>query len=64
MKNEKLMVNHFLTKDYEAFRAYFLESVGELQATGARPEHGGTSSVIEFTMAKKVYKKMIILQLD
>ena len=32
MKNEKLMVNKiFLTKDYEAFRAYFLQSMGELQ---------------------------------
>ena len=33
MKNENFMVNH-LTKDYEAFRAYFLESVEKLQGTG------------------------------
>ena len=28
------------------------------------PERGGIGSVIELTMAKQAYKKMIILQLD
>ena len=27
------MFNHLFDKDYEAFRAYFLESVGELKGT-------------------------------
>ena len=48
----------FLTKDYEAFRAYFLESVGELQGLKSGPERGGIGSVIELAMAKQVYKKV------
>ena len=37
MKNAKLMVSQFfLTKDCKAFRAYFLESVEELQDIGVR----------------------------
>ena len=37
MNKEKLMVNHLFDKglrDYEAFRAYFFKSVGELQGIG------------------------------
>ena len=53
------MVNQFfLTKGYEAFRAYFLESVGELQVAGAGPERGGIDSAIELAMAKQVYKEI------
>ena len=54
----------YLTKNYEAFRAYFLESVGELQGTGVWLERGGIGSVSELAMAKQVTKKMIILRLD
>ena len=45
----------YLTKDYQAFRAYFLESVGELQGIG--PKRCGIGSVIKLTMAKQAYKK-------
>ena len=50
----------YLTKEYEAFGAYFLESVGELQ--GCRglesgPERDGIGSVIELAIAKQVYQK-------
>ena len=48
----------FLTKDQEAFRAYFLSSVGELQGLESGPEHGGIGSVIELATAKKVYKEV------
>ena len=48
----------FLTKGYQAVRAYFLESVGELQGTGSGPERGGIGSVIELAMAKQVNKKV------
>ena len=34
MKNEKFIVNHLFDKGLRSFRAYFLESVGELQGTG------------------------------
>ena len=42
----------FLTKDYEASRAYFLESVGELQGLDSGTERVGIDSVIELAMAK------------
>ena len=54
----------YLTKDYEAFTAYFLERVGNCRRLEFGPERGGTGSVIELTMTKQVYKKMIILRLD
>ena len=46
-----------LTKDYESFRAYFLQSVGELQGLESGLERGDIGSVIELAMAKLVYKK-------
>ena len=58
------MVNHLFPKDYEALRAYFLESVEKLEELEPGPERGGIGSVIELTMAKQAYKKLIILQLD
>ena len=50
MKNSWSVIH--LTKDCEASRAYFLESVGELQGIG------GIGSVIKLAMAKHVYKKI------
>ena len=48
----------YLTKDYEAFRAYFLESVWEnCRGLDSGPERGGIVSVIELAMAKQVYQK-------
>ena len=58
MENEKLMVNHLIDKGLWRFRAYFLESVGELQGTQSGPERGGIGCVIELIMAKQVYKKI------
>ena len=55
MRNSRSIV--YLTKDYEAFRAYFLESVGELQGLESGPERGGIGSVIELAMAKPVHEK-------
>ena len=40
----------YLTKDYEAFRAYFLDSVGELKGLESGPERDGIGNVIEFAM--------------
>ena len=57
MRNSRSII--YLTKDYEAFRAYFLESVRELQGTGVCVwtwRHIG--SVIELATAKQVYKKV------
>ena len=48
----------YSTKDYEAFRAYFLDSVGELQGLESGPEHGSIGNVIELAMAQQVYKKI------
>ena len=48
----------YLTKDIKAFRAYFLESVGEMQGLESGPERGGIGNVIEFAMAQQVYKKI------
>ena len=48
----------YLTKDYEIFRAYFLESVGELPGLESRPECGGIGSVIELATTKQEYKKV------
>ena len=48
----------YSTKDYEAFRAYFLNSVGELQGLESGLERGGICNVIELVMAKQVYKKV------
>ena len=48
----------YLTKDYEAFKAYILKNVEELQETGSGPERGGIGSVIDFAMAKQVYQKI------
>ena len=47
----------YSTKDYEALRAYFLDSVGELQGLESGPERGGIGNVIEPAMAQQVYKK-------
>ena len=58
MKNEKLTVNTFLTKDQEALRAYFLESMGELPGLESRPERGGIGSVTEHATTKPEYKKV------
>ena len=46
-----------LTTDYEAFRAYFLESVAEVPGLKSGPERGGIGSVNELATAKQVYKK-------
>ena len=51
----------YSTRDNEAFRAYFLDSVGELQGLESGPERGGIGNVIQFAMAQQVYKKLIIL---
>ena len=64
MKNEKLTVNFFLTKDLEALRAYFLESVEELPGLESGPERGGIGSVTELATNKQEYKKLIILRPD
>ena len=51
----------YLTKDYEAFRAYFLQNVEELQncrRLESGPERGGIGSVIELCMTKQVYQKI------
>ena len=48
----------YLTKDHEAFRAYLLESVGELWGLESGPERGGIGSVIELAMVKQVHKKI------
>ena len=57
MRNSQSII--YLTKDYEAFRAYFVESVGE---NGRGPEPGpapgGIDSVIERATAKQVYKRV------
>ena len=48
----------YLTKDYEAPRAYFPESVEEhCRRLESGPERGGIGSVIELAMAKQVYQK-------
>ena len=56
MKNEKLTVNPFLTKDWVALRAYFLEGVGELPGLESGPAFGGIGSVTELATTKKEYK--------
>ena len=48
----------YLTKDYEAFRAYFLKSVGKLQGLESGPQRGGIGSIIELAMAKQAYQKI------
>ena len=50
----------YLTKDYEAFRAYFLESVGELQGSGV------WALVVSLNLPwpSKFTKILIILRLD
>ena len=48
----------YLTKDYETFRSYFLESVGELPGFESEPKRGGIGTVIELATAKQVYKKI------
>ena len=48
----------YLTKDYEAFRAHFLESVGNCRGPESGPERGGIGSVIELAMDKQVYKNI------
>ena len=52
------MVTIFFTKDYEAFRAYFLESLGKLHGLESRSELGGTGNVTELAMTKKDYNKI------
>ena len=47
-----------LTKDLEALRAYFLESVGELPGLESGPERGGIGSVTELATNKQEYKKV------
>ena len=54
MRNSHSII--YLTKDYEAFRAYFVERVGERQESGPAP--GGIDSVIERATAKQVYKRV------
>ena len=60
MKNEKFMVNLiFLTKDYEAFRAYFLKSVGELQGIEVRAwTWRALVGALNLPWPKQVYKKV------
>ena len=48
----------YLIEDYEAFRAYLLESVGELREQQSGLERGGIGSVIELAMAKQIYQKI------
>ena len=55
MRNSRSII--FSTKDWEALRTYFLESVGELPGLESGPERGGIGSVIELATAKQVYKK-------
>ena len=56
MRNSRSII--YLTKDYEAFRAYFVESVGERQGPESGPAPGGIDSVIERATAKQVYKRV------
>ena len=41
----------YSTKDYEASRAYVLDSVGELQELESRPERVAIGNVIEYAKA-------------
>ena len=56
MRNSRSII--YLTKDYEAFRAYFLESAGELPGLESGPERGGVGSVTELATTKQEYKKI------
>ena len=47
----------YLTKDYEAVKACFLENVGELPGLESGLEQGGIGSVIKLAIAKQVYQK-------
>ena len=48
----------YLTKDYEAFIAYFFEVWENCRGLESGPERGGIGSVIEFAMVKQVYKNI------
>ena len=58
MRNSRSII--YLTKDYEAYRAYFLDSkvLENCRGPESGPERGGIDSVIELVMAKQVYKNI------
>ena len=58
MKKEKLLVNHYLTKDYEALEHISSKKWENCRGLESGPERGGIGSVIELAMAKQVHEKI------
>ena len=63
MKNEKLMIDQFFWQRITRLLEHISSKVWEnCKGVESGPERGGIGGVTELSMAKQVFKKMIILR--